>query len=458
AAFENVLDRGLQVPLHREVLGAYGAAIAVQEKMKTENITRSIFRGMSGAITDRMNFTEKVCRVDPTCHNQCKLKIYQFDNRRSIWGGECGRHELARSRSKRKEDFFKRRRMLWETHMAGAYKTLEDQPLMEIDGRPTVGMQRALYGHHSAVLWAHFFERLGFRLVLTPPTNAHISRTGVERSVDGVCYPVKVSYGHIARLAGKTQYLFIPSLIKMQTPRPTETGFYCPMVQSNGYMVRTAFGLDPAAIINPVVNLKYSPDMLAAELYRQIGQRLKCSRRAIRAALRYALGRQQQFVADMLQQGKRILQKLDPRAPLLIVTGRPYNLYDDRLNLRLGQNLAKIGMTAVPMDFIDTGSVNLTDFPSMFWGLGAQILKTAKIIAAKDNAFGLHLTNFGCGADSFIEHFYKAVMADKPYLILELDEHSAAAGVMTRIEAYQNVIENSMAKLQPQTQRHIINE
>jgi predicted nucleotide-binding protein (sugar kinase/HSP70/actin superfamily) len=49
-------------------------------------------------------------------------------------------------------------------------------------------------------------------------------------------------------------------------------------------------------------------------------------------------------------------------------------------------------------------------------------------------------------------------MGDKPYLILELDEHSAAAGVMTRIEAYKNVIENSLAKLQPQTQLQIINE
>jgi len=348
--------------------------------------------------------------------------------------------------------------MLWETHMAGAYTTLDDQPLLQIDGRPTIGMQRALYGHHTAVLWAHFFEHLGFRLVLTPPTNAHISKKGVERAVDGVCYPVKVSYGHIARLAGNTKYLFIPSLIKMSTPRPSETGYYCPMVQSNGYMVRTAFDLDPAAIINPVVHLKYSPDMLAVELYQQIGDRLKCSRRAIKASLCYALGRQQQFVADMLQQGKRILQKIDPRSPLLIVTGRPYNLYDDRLNLRLGQKLAKIGMTALPMDFIDAASVNLTEFPSMFWGLGAQILKTAKFIAATDNAFGLHLTNFGCGADSFIEHFYKSVMADKPYLILELDEHSAAAGVMTRIEAYKNVIENSMKKSQPHTQLQIINE
>ena len=33
-------------------------------------------------------------------------------------------------------------------------------------------------------------------------------------------------------------------------------------------------------------------------------------------------------------------------------------------------------------------------------------------------------------------------------MILELDEHSAMAGVMTRIEAYKNVIENVMEKLQ----------
>jgi predicted nucleotide-binding protein (sugar kinase/HSP70/actin superfamily) len=37
-------------------------------------------------------------------------------------------------------------------------------------------------------------------------------------------------------------------------------------------------------------------------------------------------------------------------------------------------------------------------------------------------------------------------MGDKPYLILELDEHSAVAGVMTRLEAYKNVIENTMHK------------
>jgi predicted nucleotide-binding protein (sugar kinase/HSP70/actin superfamily) len=130
-----------------------------------------------------------------------------------------------------------------------------------------------------------------------------------------------------------------------------------------------------------------------------------------------------------------------------VVTGRPYNLYDERLNLRLGQNLAKIGIRALPMDFIDTCTVDLSDFSSMYWGLGAQILRTAMWLKQQPNRFGLHLTNFGCGADSFVEHFYKHIMGNRAYLILELDEHSAVAGVMTRLEAYKNVIENSMGEL-----------
>jgi predicted nucleotide-binding protein (sugar kinase/HSP70/actin superfamily) len=104
------------------------------------------------------------------------------------------------------------------------------------------------------------------------------------------------------------------------------------------------------------------------------------------------------------------------------------------------------------MDFIDAASVDLGQFSAMFWGLGAQILRTARVVAANSNYFGLHLTNFGCGADSFVEHFYKFIMGDKAHLILELDEHSAAAGVMTRLEAYKNVIENSMQKSQSKIQ------
>ncbi len=446
AAFENVLGRGLLVPIHREVLGAYGAAISVQEKMRLEEKNKSTFRGLDSAIKDRMKYAEKICRADPHCHNKCKLKIYDFDGRRSIWGGECGRYELTRSRGPRKENFFELRQEVWQAHMAGVYTELQGEPLIERDNRPTVGMQRALYGHQLGIMWAHFFDRLGFRLVLTPPTNAHISKTGIETMVAETCYPVKVSHGHIKELMGKTKYLFLPSIITMPTPQPLEVGYFCPMVQSNSYMVRMALRIDPSSILSPVIHLKHDPDTLALEISEQIQSKLGVRKAEIKNALYYALDRQNQFATELYQKGRKILEDQDSDEPIVVVTGRPYNLYDERLNLRLGQNLSKIGVAALPMDFIDVSSVDLSDFSSMYWGLGAQVLRTARFVKGHPNYFSLHLTNFGCGPDSFIEHFYKHIMGDKAYLILELDEHSAVAGVMTRLEAYKNVIENTMQK------------
>lgn len=447
AAFEDVLGRGLVVPKHREVLGAFGAAISVQEKMAAEPDAERTFRGLESAIEDRMSYAEKVCRADPNCHNQCKLKIYDFDGRRSVWGGECGRYELIRGKGRKQENLFRLRESLWHNYMLGLYEEMKGEPLMEVDGRPTIGMQRALYFLQTGILWAHFFDQLGFRLVVTPPTNMHISSAGIESMTAETCYPVKVSHGHVKELAGKTRFLFLPTMVDMQTPEASETGYYCPLVQSNPYMVRVALDLDRQHVLNPVLHLKQDNGTLALELSRHLSPKLGKSRAEIRRALDYALERQMSFVGDLHRRGKEILDAHDPEEPMVIVTGRPYNLYDDKLNLRLGQNLSKIGMGAMPMDFVDVSHVNLSDFPSMYWGLGAQILRIAKLVESRPNYFGLHLTNFSCGADSFIEHFYKYIMGDKPYLILELDEHSAVAGVMTRLEAYRNVIENTMQKM-----------
>jgi predicted nucleotide-binding protein (sugar kinase/HSP70/actin superfamily) len=444
AAFEIVLGRRLIVPLHREVLGAYGAAVLLHEKIKAVSNNPKICRDLECVINDRLNYNEKVCRADSNCHNQCKLKIYDFGNRRSIWGGECGRYELTRRAIQKRKNYFKLRQMLWEQHLDGAYDVLGAEPLMEVDGRPTVGMQRALYGHQTGILWAHFFDYLGYRLVFTKSTNAHISKCGIEHAEDGVCFPVKVSHGHIRELAGKTRYLFIPSLLNMPTPNASETGRFCPMVMSNGYMVRMALNLNKSAILNPALHLKNSPEALAEEITRQMKSRLGHGKALFKEALYHALEKQRNFENDLRQNGEKILAERNEDEPLIVVTGRPYNLYDERLNLWLGRNLSRIGMDALPMDFIDVSSMDLSDFSSMYWGLGAQILRAARWINMAPHVFGLHLTNFGCGADSFLEHFYKHIMGQKAYLILELDEHSSMAGVMTRLEAFKNVIENSM--------------
>ncbi len=48
----------------------------------------------------------------------------------------------------------------------------------------------------------------------------------------------------------------------------------------------------------------------------------------------------------------------------------------------------------------------------------------------------IHLGNFRCGPDSFISHYVREEIKGKPYLQLEVDEHSADAGIVTRCEAF----------------------
>jgi predicted CoA-substrate-specific enzyme activase len=449
AGFEAVLDRGILIPKHREVLGGFGAAISVQEKMANEKKGESSSRNMDEAINDRLEFKEAICHADPNCHNECKLKIYNFSGRKSVWGGECGRYEVRTHYGEKKEDYFKLRDTIWESHLKGMYHDLgylkknaeeNNRAIFEIDNRPTVGMQRALYNHQLALLWTSFFDALGYRVVMTPKTNDRISKLGIESMTTETCFPVKVSHGHIIDLLGKTRHLFLPNIIDLHSDIEGKNHFYCPMVQGNQYMVKAALDLKEGDILNPTVHLTYSTEMLSIELHNQIGRRLGKGLRQIREAMDIALAKQQEFEEELYSHGARITATLGEKEPLVLVTGRPYNLFDERLNLRLGQNLAKIGLASLPMDFIDLRDVDLSDFPNMYWAYGYQVLQAAKVIKSTPNFFGLHLTNFSCGPDSFNEHFYKYIMGDKPYLILELDEHTAVAGVMTRLEAFKNVI------------------
>jgi len=180
--------------------------------------------------------------------------------------------------------------------------------------------------------------------------------------------------------------------------------------------------------------------------HESLPQGLRPGRLDLERAVQKAWDGQSAFRRKLLERGQEVERGMNPGEALWVVTGRPYNLHDERSNLQLGRHLAKLGIKALPMDYLDVDIEDLSDFPRMYWGQGAKILRTAKRIARTPNWYGVHLTNFSCGADSFIEHFYRHILREKPSLILELDEHSAVAGLLTRIEAYQNVVKNLQDK------------
>ncbi len=447
AAFEKVLGRPILVPKHREVMGAFGAALAIRERFLAGSV-QHMPRDLEELAETSVHFQESICRADKKCHNECKLKVYSFGGNRSVWGGDCGRYEITRHDGPQEPNFFKERERLFEESLAetGAAVVEREDGAGRNNSRPTVGVPMALHSLEWGVFWTHFLAHLGYSVVLSPKTNSRIVRNGVESMTAETCFPVKVFHGHVHHLLDKADFLFLPTVINMPTPEAEENGLFCPLVQGSQYMVRSALRVPDHRLIRPALFLKEGFESAAESLYASLPPTLRPSRATVLEAAEKAWKRQRSFRRSLVARGRDVLGDTPAQQPLWIVTGRPYNLHDERLNLQLGRHLAKLGIRAVPMDFLDFDQEDLHDFPRMYWGLGARILRAAKRIAGEPNWYGVHLTNFSCGADSFIEHFYRHTLKDKPSLILELDEHSGVAGLLTRIEAYRNVVKNLQQK------------
>ena len=97
------------------------------------------------------------------------------------------------------------------------------------------------------------------------------------------------------------------------------------------------------------------------------------------------------------------------------------------------------------MDFLDLQSAELSNpslYEDMYWVSGQRILRAAEILRSDPRLFGIYLSNFSCGPDSFLQSFFKDCLRGKPSLQLELDEHSADAGLVTRLEAFLDSLRN----------------
>ncbi len=106
---------------------------------------------------------------------------------------------------------------------------------------------------------------------------------------------------------------------------------------------------------------------------------------------------------------------------------------------------ASRGELILPYDMLPIEDIEVTE--SMYWSMGQYIMKGADFVSENPQLFGAYITNFSCGPDSFLLNYFRDENGSKPSLTLELDSHTADAGLNTRIEAFLDVVD-SYRKLQ----------
>jgi len=432
AAFEKVTGKKITVPPHHDVTGAIGAAILAMEDYAGG---QSNFKGF--------DLSEKEYTISTfecaDCANHCEIKEVAVEGEPSLfYGSRCEKYD-TKKKPRRKDipDLFKERdKILFNLHKE--FVTPRDASGQK--DRKKIGIPRSLSFYDFFPYWAAFFENLGFEVVLSDPTNKRIIHQGTERVLSESCFPVKVAHGHVLNLLKKkVDYIFLPSLINMKKEDDhNRENYACPYVQSLPYVIQAAIDLKEADVrmITFPVHFQLDRKVLLRELIR-MGKELNIKSKQINDAMTRAEECQEEFEKWLLRKGKEVLNNLAEDQKALVLIGRPYNTCDPELSLNLPRKLADLGVWAIPMDFLcHDPQIKKAHLPNMYWKYGQKILATSEVLKKHKNLFGIYVSNFGCGPDSFILHFFKKNSGEKPFLMIELDEHSADAGVMTRCEAF----------------------
>ena len=130
----------------------------------------------------------------------------------------------------------------------------------------------------------------------------------------------------------------------------------------------------------------------------------------------------------------------DPHCLAGVLFGRPYNSFTSIANKGIPEKFASRGVRILPFDMLPYDDEKLGADHKMYWGMGRMILQGASYVKKNEKLFGAYITNFSCGPDSFLVGYFRDIMGRKPSLTLELDDHTADAGLETRIEAFLDIV------------------
>lgn len=320
-----------------------------------------------------------------------------------------------------------------------------------------IGIPRALLYYQYYPMWQTFFEELGAEVVVSPPTTQAMLAAGSSRVVAETCLPTKIFLGHVLALVKKCDFIFIPAIrsVKKKT-------YNCSKLLGLPDMTKAVLPESP-----PILDIDIDVNKEKHELYQAIyrlGRRFTWSpfrvRQASKAAWQVHLNYQRLMCDRSLTPPQAIARvsgtaaaapATDSSYPIpteatIAIIGHPYLLYDEYINHRLIHRLKQaqnrvLTPEMLTIEQLESATTRLVGRAQ--WtceeevvGAGGHYLENGA-----DGIIGL--MNFGCGPDSLLMDMLQrraSRLKTTPFMSLTLDEHTAEAGMITRLEAFLDMI------------------
>lgn len=472
SAFAHEIGRDIHVPPYPELTGALGSALMAKKMHETKAPKEFTFRGIA-----HLNaFTPSTTKCSAQCEHghTCNLHVLRFsDNSSFLYGDRCGQYsgltKKALPRYEHIEDYVALRNDLF-------YRAAEE-PLPE---GTRVGIARGGGFFDIYPLWAGFFAGLGAQVVLSKHTSPGTLEEGKRHLDAEMCYPVEVLVGHYAELASQNvDYIFIPEVLDMQTLPWSKNSWrqstVCPLLQTMYGTVMSSLGLPQSKVLHVELLDWLGDERKTARLLGPIAKRILGERydeRLLASAVREGYRRLARFRADLEAVSKPLVESLAKQANddtiVACFIGRPYTIYDEDVSKRSLTYARSRGIYAIPQEYLlsyvqgwyegrlesnllgpkarfDAEVANLVNDCGNIYPVQLQRMIAAafivKYLNQRRHLTGLPLIHtvfqdpFRCGPNAMLRHFLSTLSNG---LRLTMDEHTAPAGMVTRLEAFKN--------------------
>jgi len=470
AAFAAEVDKDISVPSSPELSGALGSALMARNFDEL---------GLEGdyelrSLRELNDFQQqqRKCGADCEHEHNCTLDVISFaDGSHFLYGDRCGR--FSGLEKKRASQY---------AHLPD-YVDARNETFYEKAGEPrqegpTVGLARSGLFFSLYPFWAAFFREIGARVVLSSETSEQTLEDGKRNLDSEMCYPMEVLIGHYKELVdSEVDYIFLPDIVTME-PLPWADdwprGFGCPLLQTIWGTAVSSLDLDDDRVLYAQLNYRQGRRMIRNQLRstarRMMGAEFNESR--LEEAISAGYRAQGSFETAMEEQSVEVVETLpeycseDTIAGVFL--GRTYTIYDDEVSKGSLHYASQRGVVALPQEYLlayvrgwyegrieselmgsraefekDFADV-LRKAENMYSAQLQRMLAAAHIVSYLNRRRSRHdlpelhtilQDPFKCGPNAMLRHFLRHI---SPSLRLTMDEHTAPAGMITRLEAFRN--------------------
>ena len=433
-AFELIVGRNVIRPDIAGLMGAYGMALLACEQYEANMDMEYKSTLATEEQIDKLDIKVSHTRCNG-CENHCQLTINKFSNgKRYISGNRCEKGEGIVNKNSELPNLVKYK-----------YERIFDYtPLEEKDApRGTIGIPRVLNMYEDYPFWFTLFTNLGFRVIISDKSTRKIYEKGIESMPsESVCYPAKLSHGHIISLIEKgIKTIFYPCMPYSRKEFSDANNRYnCPIVISYSEVIKNnveELKTNNIKFMNPFLPFE-SKQLMERMLELDEFKEYKFTRKELKNAIAKAQAEYQKCREDIHNKGKETLEYIEKHnLKGIVLAGRPYHI-DPEINHGIDSLITSFGMCVLTEDSVSDKT--LPERPLRVvdqWMFHSRLYAAADFVGRHDNLELVQINSFGCGVDAVTTDQVEEILTSfgKMYTLIKIDEVNNLGAVRIRLRS-----------------------